>query len=162
MHTVHYLTLVALNSQKGWAAPVELPPEQPQDGVLVVPVSPQLDFFPQYRLDWSIYRGSGNYDKSSGIMNLQTSGRLKILVAGQSICFGKRLLDDQPRYFRYIGRLTHGDFAFVLCEIEAEDEKALDDLYDRNGVVMEGCDPASEYGGLAQFIASSEGQKTIR
>jgi hypothetical protein len=162
MHTVHYLTLVTLNSDKGWAAPVELPPDQPQGGVLVVPVSNELSFFAQYRLDWSLYRGAGRYDKSHGTMQLLSNGWLKVLVDGQSVKFGKRLIDNQPRCFRYVGTLTHSDFASPLCEIEAEDESILDDLYDRKGIVVEGCDPASEYGGLNQFLASPAGQKKIR
>jgi len=161
MHTVHYLTLVTLNSRKGWAAPVELPPEQPQDGVLVVPVSPQLDFFPQYRLDWSVYRGTGRYDNFHSTMQPSASGWLKVLIDGESVKFGKRLIDSQPQCFRYIGTLTHSDFAFLLCEIEAEDEKVLDDLHDKKKIVISGCEPDSEYGGLAQFIASSTGQEKI-
>jgi len=162
MHAAHYLTLVTLNSRKGWAAPVELPPEQPQDGVLVVPVSPQFDFFPQYRLDWSIYRGSGRYDDFHGTMQPSASGWLKVLIDGQSIKLRKRLIDGQPHCFRYIGTLTHNDFAFPLCEIEAEDEKVLDDLYDKKKIIISGCEPDSEYGGLTQFLASPAGKERIR
>src|ERR1700733_13571569 len=99
MHTVHYLTLVTLNSQRGWAAPVELPAEQPQDGVLVIPVSPQLDFFPQYRLEGSIYRGSGRYDNFNSTMQPSASGWLQVVIDGQSVKFRKRLIDGHPRCF---------------------------------------------------------------
>lgn len=161
MHTAHFMTLVTLNSLKGWAAPVELPPEQPQDGVLVVPVSPQLEFFPQYRLDWTIYRGSGQYDNFHCTMQSSASGWLNVVIDGKNVKFRKSLRDGQPRCFKYVGALTHNDFALPLCEIEAEVEQVLDDLYDKKKIVVSGCVPDSEYGGLAQFIASHAGREKI-
>ncbi len=162
MHTVHYMALATLESHKGWAAPVELPPEQSQDGVLVVPVTRELDFFPQYRLDWNIYRGSGNFSDSHGMLQPASNGCLKVLIGGESVKFGRRLIDGKPRCYKYIGSFEHGDFAFDLCEIVADNEKLLDDLYDAKKIVISGCEPATEYGEWKQFIESPAGLVKIR
>ena len=94
-------------------------------------------------------------------MQASASGWLKVVIDKRSVKFGKRLIDSQPQCFRYIGTLTHSDFAFPLCQIEAEDDRVLDELYDKNKIIISGCEPDSEYGGFAQFIASPAGQRRI-
>lgn len=160
MHKVHFLSLVGSGSRKGWQAPVELPSEQPREGALVVPVTRQMDFFPLYRLGWSAYRGAGRFDHSSTLMK-PTGRGLSASIDGRTVTFRMRLVDGQPVLGRYLGLLKHPDFAHPLCEIEAEDDALVDLLFDQSGIVLSGCDPESEYGGLKEFLASSAGQVRI-
>jgi hypothetical protein len=142
---------------------VELPSGEPQDGVLVVPVSNSSGrLCSQYRLEYAIYRGSGKYDKSYATMDLQQNGSLIIVIEGQRLKFVKHLVDGKPVLFDYIGQLLHADFSHPLCQIEPEDLRTVDDLYDRKQIIVAGCDPESEYGGISTFLKSSVGQKQFR
>lgn len=163
MHNVHFLTVANLNSKKGWVAPVELPADEPQDGVLVVPVSGQgFAFFHQYQLEYTIHRGVGKFDRGNATMDALTNGILRANIEGQGFRFVKHLVDGKPIVFEYIGELSHADFSGPLCQIEPEDARALDDLYAKKQIIVAGCEPESEYGGIAAFLNSSVGRNQFR
>lgn len=160
MRNVHFLTITTINSMQGWIAPVELPSEESQDGVLVVPVFDGDRLFSQYQLEYTICRGSGKkYDTFHSTMDRLLDGSLMVVIEGESIQFVQHLVHGQPVLFDYIGQLSHVDFSCPLCQIEPEDSRTLDDLYNRKRIIIAGCESESEYGGFAAFIASAIGQK---
>lgn len=163
MHDVHYLTTVVIRATRGWVAPVELLSREPQNGVLAVPVfDGGAALFPQYRLEYATYRGGGQYDRSFSTMDIEQNGSLKVVIEGRSFRFVRHFVDGKPVLFDYIGQLQHADFSLPLCQIDAEDVQALDDLYNRKQIFVAGCEPESEYGGIASFLKSSVGQKQFR
>ena len=93
---------------------------------------------------------------------VQQNGSLNVVIEGQNLKFVKHLVDGKPVLFDYIGQLSHADFGHPLCQIEPEDVRTLDDLYDRKQIFVAGCEPESEYGGIATFLKSSIGQKQFR
>ncbi len=154
MYKVHFLTAVEKNGSQGWIAPVELGVDQPQDGRLVIPVPvAHSGLFESYCLEYAIHQGIGQFTARSVAMDRQKDNSLKVTIEGQDVVFVQRRIDGQPLELPYVGQLTHGDFAKLLCEIEPSDPTILDDLYDKSQVIVAGCDPEIEYQGLGQLLA---------
>ncbi len=147
-HQVHFLTLAAVNTTRGWLAPLELSEGCQQQGTHVVPVHSGSSLFPRYRVEFARCMAGGGQTSDWSEMDLQQSGFLKLLIDSWSLRFSLRKQNGQPVLFDYVGILRHPDFRYRLAEIVPENEQDLEDLYAQRGIVIVGCDPVTEYGGV--------------
>jgi hypothetical protein len=159
-HQVHFLTLGVANKRRGWVAPLEMPKGIQQAATHVVPVDAALRLFPRYRVEFARCSPGGGHTPDWSEMDLQPSGFLKALIDSWSIRFQLRIQNGQPVVFEYVGVLTHSDFRLLLAEIVPEAESDLEDLYVQKNIVIVGCDPITEYGGVNALRLTSRSQGT--
>lgn len=153
MAFVHSLVRTEANGKIGWCAPVELGESAPHYVSFIIPVNNRREFFPEYACETIVAVG---HDKQRVLHPLLPQGKDSFLLrlGGTEVWFTIRPIAKAERCLPYLGTLQHPDFAFLLTEIEAEDHKILDKLYDEQNTYVIGCDPFSHYAGIKALVKS--------
>jgi len=145
MHQFHYMTLSGLKTNKGWVSPAELPANLQQIGTLVAPVDVDGNLFDEYIVTFIKENNVGNSSEDKSLFTLQPSGYLKGNIGSAFLKFGPLVRHGKPVIYQYVGNFMHPDFFWMLVELEPVSEEQMDDLYDREKIIIAGCDPLSAY-----------------
>jgi hypothetical protein len=152
MPFVHSLVKATVKGKKGWCAPAELGEAAPHYVSFVVPLTSAGEFFHEYTCE--IVRTLEQGSKTIEAYELLPQGRDCFLLSIDDVefWFTLRTVPKGDRRLPYVGKLRHPDFAFLFTEIEPEDQKRLDKLYDDDNIFVIGCEPFTHYLGIKPLL----------
>jgi len=153
MAYVHSLVKAERNGKRGWCAPVELGEATPHYVSFVVPLDDNGDFFREYICE-TVTAENGTKQTAASKLIRQGDGSFVLRLHGLDVWFTVRTVPKEDRRLPYVGKLEHADFASLFVEIEPEEPKKLDRLFDERSVFVIGCEPFTHY--------SNGGQSTDR
>jgi hypothetical protein len=149
MAFVHGLVRAQENERKGWCAPAELGEAAPHYISFVLPLDENGRFLPSYTCEV--------VNTHDGIKEIKSQELVKhgadsfVLRLGEfEIWFAARPVSKDER-LPYVGGLKHDDFQRLLTEIELEDPKKLDSLFETEGTFVIGCEPFAHYDGIEEL-----------
>ncbi len=153
MAFVHSLVRAETSDKPGWCAPAELGEGAPHYVSFVVPIDGNREFLPSYTCETVVAVAE---QKRHELHELLYQGQDSFLLrlGSREIWFAVRPVSKAERRLPYVGRLRHEDFECLLTEIEPDEPRMLDRLYDEENTFIIGCEPFSHYLGIERLAQS--------
>lgn len=149
MRFVHSLAKLEAHGRCGWFAPVELGEDAPHDISFVIPMDIRAD--ERYECEIVLMGRAGGRVVSCELLAHGVDSFL-LRIGDRELRFSVASSGERRIQLPYIGRLSHPDFSSSLVEIVPEDPGQLDDLCDREKIVVVGCDPFTRYAGAEPLV----------
>lgn len=153
MAFVHSLVRAEGSDKPGWCAPVELGEAAPHYVSFVVPIDENREFLSRYTCETVLVAGEEKRRQTHELL-FRGQGSFVLPLGGNEIWFALRPVANRERRLPYVGKLIHADFERLLTEIEPEEPRLLDRLYDEQNTFVIGCEPFSHYAGIERLTKS--------
>jgi hypothetical protein len=149
MPFVHSLVKTKVKEKTGWCAPIELGEDAPHYISFVIPLDDRGDFFLEYTCETITFDKEGATKIDAHEFVRQGKDSFVLRLGQLNLWFTVRAVPRENRHLPYVGKLGHADFASLFTEIEPEQPKKLDQLYNEDGFTFViGCDAFIHYTGI--------------
>ncbi len=151
MAFLHSLVRAEPKRKKGWWAPVELGDAAPHYVSFVLPLDEDGVFFREYTCETVTVKKDGSKKIDTHTLVRQGDDSFVLHLAAHDLWFTVRAVPTKDRRLSYVGNLGHDDFASLFVEVEPENPKELDRLYDERKTFIIGCEPFAHYSGTERL-----------
>lgn len=149
MRFVHSLAKLEAGGRCGWCAPVELGEDAPHEISFVIPMAVRAD--ESYECEIVRMGPAGGRVVACELLAHGVDSFL-LRIGDRELHFSVASSGKRRIQLPYIGRLSHPDFTSPLVEIVPEDPGQLDDLCDRENIIVVGCDLFTRYAGTEPLV----------
>jgi hypothetical protein len=155
MPFVHSLVMFPKNGSKGWCAPVELGEAAPHYVSFVIPVNDNNAYFDEYICE-TVRLGEKQQIESHELVKHGKDSFL-LQLGQRELWFTAQPGSKADRRLPYVGGLSHEDFQRLFTEIEPEEPDEVDRIFDKNNVLVIGCEPFKHYAGMKGANSAPKG-----
>ena len=152
MAFLHSLVRAEPKRKRGWCAPVELGAAAPHYVSFVLPLDENGGFLREYACETITVEQDGSKKIAAHTLVRQGADSFVLRLGARDLWFTVRAVPNKDRCLSYVGKLGHDDFASLFVEVEPEQPKELDRLYDERKTFIIGCEPFTHYAGIERQV----------
>ena len=152
MAFLHSLVRAEPKRKRGWCAPVELGDAAPHYVSFVLPLDEDSGFFGEYTCETVTVKKDGSKKIDSHTLVRRGGDSFVLRLGARDLWFTVRAVPNKDRRLSYVGNLEHDDFTSLFVEVEPEQPKELDRLYDERKTFIIGCEPFTHYAGIERQV----------